>query len=128
MKTRHSTKDGLGQAKGWVLAAMRASALLALAAISAQLPARAAESGAPKPVAETHSAVVSLADLDLSTAAGMKAAQKRVRATARRLCGKVVDPWSTSHQPDYVACMDATMASALAQLPGPAVASNLTAH
>jgi hypothetical protein len=39
-----------------------------------------------------------------------------------------VEPWTLSHQPDYVACVDQTLASALAQLPAPAVAANSTAH
>jgi UrcA family protein len=126
MKTLHSTARWTDTAGGLVMAATRVGAFLALLALGAHL-ARAGESAKPNgPTART--AVVSVADLDLATEAGMQAARERRHATARRLCRHVVDPWAVSHQPDYVACVDATLASALAQLPSPAVAANSTVH
>jgi UrcA family protein len=108
------------------MAATRVGACLLLLALGAHL-ARAGESVKPdSPAART--AAVSMADLDLTTEAGMRTARERLHATARRLCRRVVDPWAVSHQQDYVACVDATLASALTQLPSPAVAANSTAH
>jgi UrcA family protein len=122
MKSLQSTK--LENAKGLMLAATRAGAFLSILAISAHLPARAVESCTPKITAAGRTCVVSVADLNLSTATGMEVARERVQASARRLCSKVVNPWSYSHQTDYVACVDATMANALAQLQAPALAAN----
>jgi UrcA family protein len=126
MNTIHSADRWTDTAGGVALAATRVGALLALLALGAHL-ARAGESAKPNdPAART--AVVSVADLDLATEAGMQVARARLHATARRLCRRVVDPWAVSHQQDYVACVDATLAAALAQLPAPAVAANSTAH
>ena len=126
MKTVHSTTQWTDTASGFVTAIIRVGAFLALLALGAHL-ARAGESAKPNDP-KVRTAVVSVADLDLTTEAGMQVARKRLHATARSLCGRVVDPWTLSHQPDYVACVDATLASALAQLPAPAVAANSTTH
>jgi UrcA family protein len=126
MNRVHSTPPWTDTAGSFVMAATRVAAFLALLALGAHL-ARAEDRTKPSgPTART--AVVSVADLDLATEAGMQAARERLHATARRLCGRVVDHWALSHQQDYVACVDATLASALAQLPSPAVAANSTAH
>jgi UrcA family protein len=61
----------------------------------------------------TRSAKVSLADLDLSTPEGVRAARERLRGTARRLCTQVADDLDLSHQPNFVACVDETLAAAL---------------
>ena len=87
---------------GW----MAGASIALMAAISNQLPADAAE----------KSTIVSIADLDLSTGNGMEAARERVHEAARHLCKKVVDPWSLSHQPDYVQCVNETTADAVTQL------------
>jgi UrcA family protein len=126
MKTVHSTARWTDRVSGFVMAATRVGAFLGLLALGAHL-ARADESVKPNgPSART--AAVSVKDLDLATATGMQEARERLHATARRLCGRVVNPWTLSHQQDYVACVDATLASALAQLPAPAVAANSTGH
>jgi UrcA family protein len=126
MNTVHSTIRWTDAASSLVMAATRVGAFLVLLALGAHL-ARAEESVKPSgPGARTK--VVSVADLDLATAAGMQQAHARLHAAARRLCGRVVDPWAVSHQQDYVACVDRTLASALAQLPSPAVAANSTPH
>lgn len=125
MKTAQSTTQWTDRAGGFAMAATRVGAFLALLALGAHL-ARAGESA--KPSGPDRTAVVSVADLDLATEAGMQAARERLHATARRLCRRVVDPWAVSHQQDYTACVDATLATALAQLPAPAVAANSTPH
>lgn len=126
MKTIHSTTQWTDTARGLVTATTRVGAFLILLALGCHL-ARAGESAKPNgPTSRT--AVVSMADLDLTTEAGMQVARERLHITARRLCRHTVDPWAISHQQDYVACVDATLASALAQLPSPAVAANSTAH
>jgi UrcA family protein len=60
-----------------------------------------------------RSARVSLAGLDLSTPDGARAARERLRGTARRLCGQVADDLDLSHQSNFVACVDETLATAL---------------
>ena len=96
------------------LALMAVVSLALMAAISRQLPASAAE----------KSTVVSIADLDLSTEKGMQTARERVHQAARKLCQKVVDPWSLSHEPDYVQCVDETTAAAVTQLQGRQLVAN----
>ena len=66
----------------------------------------------------TRSAKVSLADLDLSTPEGARAATERLRQTARRLCNRVADELDLSHQKNYVACVDETLAAALRKVNG----------
>jgi UrcA family protein len=61
---------------------------------------------------------VSLADLKLSTPQGMQAARERIDQAARRLCGKLVDPWSYSHVSDYLRCVDDAKTAATTQLQG----------
>ena len=125
MKTVHNTTRWADTASSLVMATTRVGAFLVLLALGAHL-ARAGEGAKPSGPARTM--VVSVADLDLATEAGMQKALERLHATARHLCTLVVDHWTLSHQPDYVACVDQTLASALAQLPAPAVAANSTAH
>jgi UrcA family protein len=126
MKMVHSTTHWTDVASDFLLTATRIAAFLILLALGAHL-ARAGETGEP-PRATNRSAVVSVADLDLSTEAGRQVARQRLHNTARLLCRGVTDPWSLSHHDDYVACVDGAMASALARLPSPALAANSTAH
>jgi UrcA family protein len=76
------------------------------AAIAKQLPARAADAVA----------LVSLADIDLSTNKGMQTARDRIDETARRLCKKVIDPWTLSHHSQYLRCVDDATTAALGQI------------
>jgi UrcA family protein len=94
----------------WTTALM---ALLALApvAVIAQSPAAAG--------VETRTSNLSLADLDLSTPAGVDAARDRLQQTARRRCSQVADRQDLSNQPNFIACMDETLAAALRQINGP---------
>jgi UrcA family protein len=96
------------------LAMMAVVSLAMMAAIGKQLPAGAAE----------KSTIVSIADLDLSTEKGMEAARGRVHEAARRLCQKVLDPWSLSYHPDYLQCVDETTANAVTQLQGRQLLAN----
>jgi len=68
---------------------------------------------------ETRTSNLSLADLDLSTPAGVDAARDRLQQTARRWCSQVADRQDLSHQPNFIACMDETLAAALRQINGP---------
>ena len=76
------------------------------AAESAQMPAHAADA----------IAIVSLADLDLSTEKGMQTAHERLDATARRLCKQVINPWALSHHAQYLRCVDDAVAAAARQI------------
>lgn len=78
--------------------------------------------------ADSKSATVSLVGLDLSTDQGLQAAHDRVRQKARWLCDRVVDPWTVSHQPDYVRCVDETTATAVRQLEDALVAAHARPH
>jgi UrcA family protein len=60
----------------------------------------------------TRSKTISFSDLDLSTVQGQQIAQERVHQLARTLCDQVADPTDMSHQTNYVACIDATVAKA----------------
>jgi UrcA family protein len=84
------------------------------AAIAKQVPAHAADA----------IAVVSLADLDLSTEQGMQMARDRLDKTARRLCKQVVNPWALSHHTQYLRCVDDATTAALGQLHGQALVAN----
>lgn len=63
----------------------------------------------------TLGARVSLADLDLSTLEGAGIARQRLQAMARRLCGELARRQNLSFQPNYEACVQDTLAGALAQ-------------
>ena len=96
----------------------RTTAFLALCAL-ASLNVVAGPQTSTVPV--TRSARVSLADLDLKTPEGARAARERLRETARRLCTQVADSLDLSHQPNFVKCVDDTLAKALKQVATPAL-------
>jgi len=60
----------------------------------------------------TVSSHLTVADLDLANPADVAIARERIHQLARKLCGRVADPQSVSHQPDYVACIADAMAKA----------------
>jgi len=70
----------------------------------------------------TRTATVSLADLDLSTPEGARMARERLEAMARRVCGELARLPDSSYQPNYAACVQDTLAGALAQADAVAVA------
>jgi UrcA family protein len=68
------------------------------------------------PSSDSKSAQISLADLDLSTADGRKAAYERLHQAARDLCYRVEQDNDLSRQSNFVACVDLAMAQALPSL------------
>jgi UrcA family protein len=72
----------------------------------------------------TRGATVSLADLDLSTLEGSRIARQRLEAMARRLCAELARRQELSYQPNYAACVQDTLAGALAQADVIAAARN----
>jgi UrcA family protein len=85
------------------------AALLTLCAIASAAVAAPASDTIPV----TRSTSVSLAGSDLSTPEGTRLARDRLRAAARRLCTQVADELDFSHQTNFVACVDETLATAL---------------
>lgn len=59
---------------------------------------------------------VSLADVDLSTSAGIQEARNRLRAMAQRVCAEGVAGHDLTSQPTFVACVESTVAGALRQI------------
>jgi UrcA family protein len=72
----------------------------------------------------TLGARVPLADLDLSTLEGAGIARQRLDAMARRLCSELSRRQDLSYQPNYAACVQDTLAGALAQADAIAAARN----
>lgn len=66
--------------------------------------------------AESATATVSLADLDLSTPEGYRAASARLAKVAQRLCRKLGDNRRVSHWATYADCCRETLANALRQV------------
>jgi hypothetical protein len=83
---------------------IRATALLALCALASA----GAVAGSPTPE-------------------GARAARERLRKEARRLCSQVADSEDLSHQTNFVACVDETLANALRQVAGPALVAGAAA-
>jgi len=100
--------------------------LLLSAALLCAIPilAPAGELLAGKP--QTAAGTVVLADLDLSTAAGIAAARKRLTLMSGRLCRTLRDDRKVGDWEDYVACVHDTLARALerTQTPKSSVARN----
>ena len=100
--------------------AVRAAALMGLLAIA---PVAVTAGTQPAPAPETRVAKVSVVDLDLSTPEGMRAARDRLHAMALRLCTQLEDLRDLSHQSNFVACVDDTLAGALRQINTSALAA-----
>ena len=79
---------------------------------------------APRASAQVESvaATVSLADLDLSTPEGARAANVRLAKVAQRLCSKLGDTRRVSYSATYAECYRETLAKALHQLNVPVLA------
>jgi len=101
----------------------RTTALLVLCALASAGAVAGPQTGASPP---TRSAKVSLAGLDLSTAAGTRAARERLHQAARRLCAQVADSLDLSHQANFVKCVDETLAKAVGQFAVPARVAGVT--
>jgi len=102
--------------------AVPTGALIGLCVVA---PITAMADGQPRLAPETLSAKVSLADIDRSTAEGQRVAYERLQKAARRLCKdlEAMHPQSLAHYPTYIKCVDETLAQALQQLNGPALAA-----
>ncbi|MFL6604679.1 MAG: UrcA family protein [Steroidobacteraceae bacterium] len=74
--------------------------------------------------AVTRAANVSLADLNLTTPAGLHTARERLRVIARRLCAELAHSHELSYRPNFAACIDDTLAGALAQVTALAAAKD----
>jgi UrcA family protein len=66
--------------------------------------------------AESIAATVSLADLDVSTPEGVRAASARLAKVAQRLCRKLGDNRRVSDWATYADCCQETLAKALRQV------------
>ncbi len=64
--------------------------------------------------AVSHVADVALADLDLSTPEGMRVARDRLHTMAQRVCAEPAGGGGLSSEPNFVTCVDSTLAGALA--------------
>jgi UrcA family protein len=85
-------------------------ALLALAPLALIAQSQAAS--------DALTSTVTLADLDLSTPDGVDIARNRLHLAARQLCSQTVGA-APSRAPDFVACMNDTVTSALRQIGQP---------
>ena len=96
----------------------RMSAALAGAYITlfAVAPPAALADPATAPGPHTLEVKLSLADLDLATAEGVRAAHERLRAKAQYLCRQLWDDNSASFRWTYAACVKETLANAVQQL------------
>jgi UrcA family protein len=74
---------------------------------------------------ETRAKQVSVADLELSTIDGQRAARERLHQAARRLCSQVADELDLSHQTNYLACIDTAMTKVDSRLQAMASRSNV---
>ena len=104
-----------------LLIAALAIALMALHPIAS--PAADAQQPSTR-VLDQRTEVVSLADLDISTAQGAQAAEERLRKTARRLCAQVQDPLDLGRAQHLLACVEETFVTALRAMNGAAPAQN----
>jgi len=68
---------------------------------------------------ETAAGTVVLADLDLSTPAGIAEARKRLTIMSERLCNKFRDDRKVADWETYVDCVHDTLASALERIQTP---------
>ena len=86
------------------------TALIAMAPVAAYADQHAATA------ANTRVADVSLADLNLSTSEGMRVARERLHAMAQRICAGHADNRGPSSRPNFIACVDSTVAGALGNI------------
>jgi len=90
--------------------------------LSAVAPLAAFADPPTAPPTLTLESKVSLADLDLSTAKGVRAAHKRLEHKAQHLCRQLWDSTSATFRWTYAACVKETLADAVQRLNVPAIA------
>jgi UrcA family protein len=101
----------------------RAVIATACVALSAVAPLAAFADAPTAPATHTLESKVSLADLDLSTAKGVRAAHKRLTRMAEHLCRQLWDSTSFTFRWTYAACVQETLANPIQQLNVPALAA-----
>jgi UrcA family protein len=101
------------------------SAVIAAACIAISAVAPLAAFADPPAVPATHTleSKVSLADLNLSTEKGLRAAHKRLERKAEHLCRQLWDSTSATFRWTYAACVKETLAEAGQRLNAPAMAA-----
>jgi UrcA family protein len=67
-------------------------------------------------VGHDRSKLVSFADLDLSTPAGVETARERLRHTARMLCGQLRNIDDRSRRENFISCVESAMAGSVPKL------------
>jgi UrcA family protein len=72
-----------------------------------------AEPAVPGQTAEARAAKVSLADLDLASAEGLRLARKRITAAAQRLCWQMGDTNRATNRATVSSCVRDTVAEAM---------------
>ena len=66
--------------------------------------------------ADSRIANISLADLNLLSAEGMRTARDRLQAMAQRVCAEAADGRDLSSEPNFTVCVDSTLAAHLKQI------------
>jgi len=69
---------------------------------------------------------VRIADIDLNTASGAKAALSRIRSAAVRICGEAPDAWNSTAARQYRSCVDGVVTRTVATLNSPTVTAQFT--
>ena len=69
---------------------------------------------------------VRVADIDLNTASGAKAALSRIRSAAVGICGDTPDAWNSTATRQYKSCVDGVVTRTVATLNSPTVTAELT--
>ncbi len=87
-----------------------------LIALIAMAPVAANADQHDATAANIRVADVSLADLDLLTSEGMRAARERLHAMAQHICAGRADNRGLSSQPNFIACVDSTVAGAIGNI------------
>lgn len=91
----------LGAKRNWIAVA----AMLAFVGLNTQTLA-------DPNAGQTRARKVTLADIDLSTVEGQRAARERLHKAARDLCSQVADELDLSRRANYLACVDTAMTKA----------------
>jgi len=108
-----TTETQLSRSLRRLHASVRTVFFIALVALA---PVAAIADLEPTTARPTRVEDVSLADLDLSTSAGMRVAHDRLRAMAQRICAGRADNRGVASQPSFDVCVDRTVEGALGNI------------
>jgi UrcA family protein len=112
-----SVSTGLPRIRPTAFRVTCTSALLTMTALAMAAPPATPSS------ADARATRVSLADLDLATAQGVRIARQRVTAAAQRLCWQLGDANRASNTATVSACVRDTIAEAMRAIELPQVAA-----